>query len=141
MRLIEFEGRERFHVELQPVRAVEHDADLVADRLLERAHGHALLLRLAGADEACRIGDRGLQGLSGEVKEGGLESAEHQPDEGEGEQTELDRGGTVLVTPEAHARSLQALNEARQIHDGFIVDQAVATMASARLVDFLNIQT
>ena len=63
----------------------------------------ALLLRLAGADQAGGVGDRRLQRLAGEEDQRRLEDGEHQREEGQGDEAELDRRRAALVAAETRA--------------------------------------
>ena len=112
------ERRVGAHVELQVGGAVgEERAHLRANLRSQVGGGVSELLRLPGAHQPRGIGHRRFQRLPREEDQADLQDREKEPEEGDGEQAELDGRGAAHVAAEAAARQAEA-QPAEQPVDG-----------------------
>ncbi len=136
------EGLERAHVELQVALAILEIGDLGADRFLEGFRVHARFERLAGADEAGGVVDRGLQRLAGEEDQRRFEDGEDEHHERDADDAEFNRRGAVVAPREAgdqHPRAAEASGNrgfdfpGKQHRDGRPLLRRVAVQISPRI--------
>ncbi len=87
-------------IDLQSALTIEQAENPGANLILEGGGVEVLGLRLAGQDQPRRIGDRGLEHLTGEEYERGLDDREQQREEREHDDAEFDQRRAVVAAHE-----------------------------------------
>src|ERR1700730_1467882 len=84
------EARKAANVDLQIVRAIEHDGEARAHIVLELSEAPTRFLRLSGQDQPRRIRGRGLKHLAGQQHHGGFDDGHQDGEKWQQHQGEVD---------------------------------------------------